>query len=465
MQKRLLHILIPFLVLGLAFMSMLIINACDAPVSGDFLKGNDVDPNNPTIVTADQLFTGIQINGYRQHSGHLARTVAMWMQQMAGTDRQYQQYDRYIFTEDDYDGEFENWYTGGGLIDIRQLIKLANDELKDRVYAGYGKFYEAWYIGTCASIWGAIPYSEAVNDQFPTPKLDKQADVYAAVQALLDQAIADLGSGVGLGPRTIDLGYRGNVQRMIAAARTLKARYYMHWAEVDPSNYQKALTEANQGITAVAGNLMTVHSASVATEWSMWYQFHQSRDSYTRAGKFMVDLMKARNDPRLTIYYTPLANGQVVGAPIGENVSSTTSLLGTAFRGQASPFPLITYEENELIKAECNYKLNNQTAALQNLNNTRAALATKWSITYPALTGLSGQALLDEILTEKYLSLFLQIEVWNDYKRNCFPKLVTYQGQQIPGRLYYSDDERNANPNIPAPVPGQRNDNDPNACN
>jgi hypothetical protein len=72
---------------------------------------------------------------------------------------------------------------------------------------------------------------------------------------------------------------------------------------------------------------------------------------------------------------------------------------------------------------------------------------------------------LDEILTERYLSLFLQIEIWNDYKRNCFPKLQTYQGQPIPGRLFYSDDERNANPNIPAPAAQPaRNANDPAGC-
>jgi hypothetical protein len=465
MQKRW-NILLSLLVVMLALMAMLIINACEAPVSGNFLEGNDVDPNNPTQVTVDQLFTGVQVNGYRQMSGHMARTVAMWMQQMAGTDRQYQSYDRYIFTEDDYDGEFENWYTGGGLLDIRQFTKLATEQLNSRIYAGYGKFYEAWYIGTCASIWGDIPYSEAVNDQIPTPKLDKQAEVYAAVQGLLDQAIADLGSGVGINPGNVDLGYKGNIPKMVAAAHSLKARYYMHWAEVDPGNYQRALAEANQGITAVANNLMTVHNAAVSTEWSMWYQFYQSRDSYTRAGKFMVDLMKARNDPRLKIYYRPLANGDVLGANIGEQVTSNMSLLGTGFSSQGSPFPLITYEENELIKAECNFKLNNESAALQNLNNVRAAVAAKWTVTYPALSGLSGQALLDEILTEKYLSLFLQIEVWNDYKRNCFPKLVTYQGQPIPGRVFYSDDERNTNPNIPSPsAQPARNTNDPAGCN
>jgi hypothetical protein len=178
----------------------------------------------------------------------------------------------------------------------------------------------------------------------------------------------------------------------------------------------------------------------------------------------MVDLLKARNDPRLTIYYKPDKNGQITGAAVGEpNVAA--SELGDAFRSAGSPFPLITYEENELIKAECNYKLGDQATALQNLNNVRAAVASKWNITYPALSGLSGQALLDEILTEKYISLFLQIEVWHDYKRNCFPKVTPYTGKQIPGRLYYSDDERNANSNIPAPAAQPlRNANDPSAC-
>jgi hypothetical protein len=412
MQKRW-HIFVPLLAAVLALTAMLILSACDAPVSNSFLEGNDVSPNAPTAVTVDQLFTAVQVNSYRQFSGHMARSVALWTQQMAGTDRQYQQLDQYIINEQDYTTEFSNWYVGGGLIDIRRFTKLATEQLQDRVYAGYGKFHEAWFMGTCASIFGDVPYSEAVNDAISTPKLDKQADVYAAAQTLLDQAVADLGSGVGLGPRNLDLGYRGNATKMIAAAHTLKARFYMHWAEGDPGNYQRALAEANLGIGAVADNLMTRHNAAISTEWSMWYQFYNSRDTYARAAKFTVDLMTARNDPRLTIYYTPLASGVVEGAGVGEPKTGA-SLLGAAFRGQAASFPLITYEENELIKAECNYRLNNEAAALQNLNNVRAAVASKWAVTYPPLTGLSGQALLDEILTEKYLSLFLQIEVWND---------------------------------------------------
>ncbi|MGH7492479.1 MAG: SusD/RagB family nutrient-binding outer membrane lipoprotein [bacterium] len=457
MRKQLTIFLLPLFAVGLVLVFGL--EGC----STDFLQGHDVDPNNPTEVTIDQLFTGVQVNSYRQLSGQLSRTAAMWTQQMAGTDRQFVEYDKYIFTEDDYNDEMDNWYTGGGLIDIRAIIEQSS-EVDNQIYTGYGKFYEAWFIGTCSSIWGDIPYSEAVSN-VATPKLDRQADAYNAVQRLLDEAIAGLGSGSGRNPGELELGYNGDVQKMIAAAHTLKARFYMHWTEVDPSNYAKALAEANQGISSIANNLNSVHNAADADEWSMWYQFYDQRDSYIRAGKFMVDLLKARNDPRLTIYYEPLPDGQVIGADIAEQNPGGTSLLGEAFRGAGAPFPLITYEENELIKAECNFKLGDEATALQNLNNVRAAVAAKWNITYPALSGLSGQALLDEILTERYISLFLQIEVWHDYKRNCFPRLQTYQGQPIPGRLFYSNNERNVNSNIPAPAAQPaRNANDPNAC-
>jgi hypothetical protein len=55
-------------------------------------------------------------------------------------------------------------------------------------------------------------------------------------------------------------------------------------------------------------------------------------------------------------------------------------------------------------------------------------------------------------MTEKYIAMFQNIEVWADYRRTCVPTLTpAVAGSGIPGRMYYGQDERNANPNIPAP--------------
>src|SRR5205807_670880 len=95
-----------------------------------------------------------------------------------------------------------------------------------------------------------------------------------------------------------------------------------------------------------------------------------------------------------------------------------------------------------------------------------------------ALVGITGAALLDSIITEKYVALFQNIEVWNDYRRTCIPALtpfLTANGanpifrNKIPGRLYYSGSEMNVNPHIPDPTTqlntnGFRNPNDTADC-
>src|SRR5688572_21779543 len=68
------------------------VNGCSDFLSGDKL---DSDPNRPTTAQASQLFIASQVNSYYILNGHAARVLAMWMQQMAGTDRQYRGYDQY----------------------------------------------------------------------------------------------------------------------------------------------------------------------------------------------------------------------------------------------------------------------------------------------------------------------------------------------------------------------------------
>ena len=47
--------------------------------------------------------------------------------------------------------------------------------------------------------------------------------------------------------------------------------------------------------------------------------------------------------------------------------------------------------------------------------------------------------------------LFPNTEVWNDYRRTCYPNLAPASDSFIPARLVYGTDERRANPNIPSP--------------
>jgi hypothetical protein len=425
---------------------------------GDYLEGEGIttDPNRPSTANVDQLFSAVQVRQFIWHTGHIPRTAGMWTQQWAGTDRQYITIDAFEITEGDFSPQFSQIYSGGGLIDMRRIQSRAA-EANDRTYGGIAKVWEAYLIGTAASIWGAIPYSQAVGEA-EKPGLDSQAEVYAAVQALLDEAIADLQSNQGPGPGSRDLVYSGNRGQWIQAANTLKARFHLHLAGVQPARYQQAFNAAQTGISTPANNFRTFHTAAAGEE-NIWHQFIiRERDSYMRAGRNFVQLLQERNDPRLAQYFSPVGN-QFAGSRPATGADFATSSTISATRGAANfNQPLITYAETQLIMAEAAFRTAQPGVALTHLNNVRSAAGL-------GAIAATGDALLREILTEKHIAVFQTVEVWNDYKRTCFPNITPPQGRKVPGRLYYGSAERNVNPNIPRPAEQQqRNANDPGLC-
>ena len=112
------------------------------------------------------------------------------------------------------------------------------------------------------------------------------------------------------------------------------------------------------------------------------------------------------------------------------------------------------------IIAEAALQTDDRTTAATAFNNVRVR-HSKSTITAAALT-------LSDVMTEKYITLFENPEVWNDYKRTCLPALKPAQGRsRIPGRLFYGQTETQTNKaeNVPAEnLFNIRNPNDPNAC-
>lgn len=444
----------------------------------NFLSSDEVanDPNNPSQATLSQLFIGLQANGFAQQEGIIPMVACMWMQQCTGTSNFLQTLEEYdIASEDTPSPAFIAVYAQGGLVDIRGAQALAT-AAGDQQSLGMLQVWEAITMLLAADIWGDVPYRQAVNaTEFPEPQLDPQLQVYDDLLALLDQAIANLG-GAGPGPALIDLVHNGNTAAWIEAARTLKARIYLHLVEVrGTGQYASAITEATAGISAPSNNFTAFHGTN-PQEDNLWFQF-QARSGfgqYLVAGRFLADLMNARSDPRRPQYFGASTPGPFGGqdANGGSSPGGVSELTGTR---NAPDFrqPLITWEENQLILAEANFVLNGGGAALPFVNAVR---------TSAGLAPLGSVTSLNQVMEEKYIALFQNYEVWNDYKRTCYPAIAPFPnttfGNVIPGRLFYGTREDNANDNIPersaqlqiggAPVSGGisgfRNPNDPNPC-
>ncbi len=439
----------------------------------DFLESPEVqkDPNRATEISADQLFNGIQVKTYYQQEAEMSRVLSIWMQYLSGTDRQTGIIGEYVHTEATLGDELEEVYIEGGLVDIKELVKTA-EASGNRVYAGIAKFFEAFVIGMASSLWGDLPYSEAISD-VETPRLDSMSEIYAAVHALLDEAIQDLQSGergtmLANSPQN-DVNYDADAGKWIAACYSLKARYYMHWAEVDAGNYSNAMNAARQGISSYADNFMTYHGAELNEEF-IYHLFQKKRDSYLRANQTIVELLKSRNDPRLALYFDPTPDGEYVGSEQGDSNVEASMLSADEFLRPDKSFDLLTWEETQLIIAECAYQAGDEATALATLNQVRRGIEERWGFEAGSLgtaENLSGEKLLDQIMDDKYIALFLNMETYNDWKRTKRPVFIPTGGGdpeiKIPHRVYYSEDMRNSNPNIPeASKQPLRNVNDPN---
>ena len=426
------------------------------------------DPNLPSAATRDQLFTGAQANIFAQQEGPLAMIACQWMQQCAGINNRFvQTQDSYRIDAGTFDLPFQEVYSAGGLLSIR-AVQASAEAAGDDQYLGIAQILEALLIGTAADIWGDIPYTEAVNATIATPAFDDQMDIYASLQTLLDEAIANLG-GSGPGPGPVDLFYEGDTDQWTEAAYTLKARYHMHTAEVlGDAALTAARTAAQSGISAAANSLRTAHSAATS-ERNMWVQF-QATSGFGLdlvAGRRLADLMNAQNDQRRPEYFARNTLGTFGGFDVttGTTPANQISPLGgptglPTTRGNNAVFrqPIVTWEENQLILAETNFELTGAAAALPFLTAVRGAHGKA-----------PVAATLQSIMEEKYISMFQTIEVWSDWKRTCLPALTPAFGETvIPGRLFYGQTEEQTNPNTPSSsdqnLDTVRNPNDPNGC-
>jgi hypothetical protein len=449
----------------------------------DFLSSSKVkeDPNNPSTATADQLFVAVQAGQFAQQEGIIALIGCMWIQQCTGVSNFLQTLEQYdIASEDTPSPAFSAVYEGGGLVDIKK-IEAVETEVGDQQYLGIVQVWEALDMSLAADIWGDVPYREAAGEA-ATPALDAQAQVYADLQELLNQAIGNL-AGAGPGPGALDLAYGGNTAKWIAAANTLKARLYMHTVELDNNQIDdaalgNAITYALLGISDPANDFRSRHTSQPGED-NMWYQFNfrSGFGQYVVAGRELVDLMVARNDPRLSEYFGAASPGPGFGGvdPFGGTSPAGVSLLEGTRNDPVYRQPILTFLENELILAEAYWRLGQTAEAQTHFDAARAAV--------PGL-GAKTIASLDDIMEEKYVAMFQNIEVWNDYKRSCYPAIAAIPtpsfANQIPGRLFYGTGEANVNTNVPErnvqlqtggnvvstpPAnPGFRNPNDPNPC-
>jgi hypothetical protein len=440
------------------------------------------------------ILNSAQVSSILINEGNIARFGGVWSQSFTGIDRQYVSTNNYNTTSGDYDSEWDNLFQG--VITQYRLTEDAAATVNNRLLLGIAQVGRAQHQGLAADLWGDVPFDEVGRDQdFPTPKFEPQIDVYTKVQTLLDSAIANLESETGASPGTKDIFYQGDADSWIAAAYTLKARFYLHTKE-----YENALTAAASGIASPSGSMYAPHGSTYLADFNVWYSFlTYDRPGYMNAdGAFSVDLLdatsaiyrgnsKTNETARFIFLYFDNNNPPDFYPGINNTGGIDPNVLSdfdwgndpseNGFFAANERFPIVTYQENLLIIAEANIKqlTPNLNAALDALNTFRQYLGDEsstyirpgylslgfeyedYSLADFAAGGIANpgslsaqDALLKEIIEERYITFIGQTEQFNDVRRTKNLLGITpVTGTKLPQRFLYPQSEIDTNPNTP----------------
>lgn len=435
------------------------------------------NPNAVTDVDVATLLAGTLLGVSFLHEDTDVRIASMWAGELNGLSRAHQGYAQYIVSSQSF-----TWSPLYPVASQARLIQTKADAVGDKWTKGVGQVLEALAIAKATALYGDVPYSQAFNDvTYPTPVFDKQADVYAALQTTLDNAIMNLSASTGLAFSTQDFIYKGDVTKWKAAANTLKARLYLHIGD-----YANAITSASQGIGSTAGDALVPHGTSLGVDLNQNYDFFRVNRAGDTGfdGAYLPKLLQSRIQSANTKTDETALYNHYIKVGITATGSLDPNTVDGAFTANA-PHPILTYYENQLIIAESQARLGVSDKALTALNTVRAGLATGYvngktlSATgrkYDAYTlddfGATGlanptrlttvqTAMLYEIISQRYVLLLMQYEAFNDYRRLAKATPVVqlsiplYTGTQKPQRFIYPQGEINTNSNVPNPLPDQ----------
>ncbi len=416
----------------------------------------NIDPNSiaeakvKSIDGVYSLFVALQVNIADTYSRDRSRLASIWSWQMCappGIARpQPVAWNSYNITTDGPTDDY--WvitYRGvkiaNDIIQFTPEVFIGPNEKIGNTILGITKVYKAILLGEAAASYGSIPIE--IKGAEPPDFVDQNA-AYTYVQKLLDEAIAHFNAGTAT--LTRDLNLKGDGTKWIAVANSVKARYYLQIGD-----YANALASANKGIADASGSIYGIFSdnAGEKANWGMWVQNEQEP---IRPDKYYLDMFDPA-DKRLAEYFNPNADGEYIGfasrplanaytKPILDKEKNfQTTVRMKKYSTYSEKFPIIRYEENVLIKAECYARAGQLAEASNEINIIRK----KAGLT--DFTATNKDEALKEALKQKFLELYLEGQSWHDQRRTgTLPEYVA--GANV--RFLYGQSEKVANPKVPA---------------
>jgi hypothetical protein len=417
---------------------------------------------NPDAPSDSQMTEALYLPGVLTLSSYLGLEqgnyfTSFWMLQNTKMGTSPGGPEHFVITPADFDN---TWTLYDNSIQNATFLRDLAAKNKNFWYEGVAEVILAHQFSLLTDLFGDIPYSEAVKyaSGITQPKFDSQADIYAGLIATLDKAIANLNTEKGT-QKSIgadDYIFKGDREKWLKFAHSLKARLYLRMVYVDPANAQKSLDEVSKGIVTSSDNALFAYDTGAKTS-NFWYQYSQNWTNFGNLypSKYFVDVMNSLNDPRRDKLFTQTfdANGNPLGVYVGivsgipidaykektdfakDNADALVSHFKLVLVAPERPAQFMSNVEMAFVKAEA--LLLNKSAvgdvqvalnAAITADMTSLGVAASDIATYLAKNEVNlSLATTDEarqriIITQKYLALFMEnSESYNDWRRTGYP--------------------------------------------
>lgn len=362
-----------------------------------------------------------------------------------------------------------------------------------------------WWVYTFHRVtdyYGPIPYFNA-GEPGRTVAYDAQDKIYDDFFVKLNEAVTTLKGKTSEKPYgNFDLLYKGDVNKWIKFANTLRLRLAMRISKANPT---KAKTEAEAAVangvmTDIADDAYMVKSQDGSdfnglSGISVWNEFRMSAS--------MESVLKGFEDPRIGVFFQPASNtGTYEGlrnglspAQLGIDANSNDNNSnvgerwvqgkGAAWNGQnTAPQNIMHTAEAYLLRAEAaqngwsvggtakelyekgieasmrQWGVNDAAAISAYLSSEKTPIAPGDQQGTPALSnipvkwGASDAQQREQIATQKWLAVYPDgIEAWAEFRRTRYPKLyapVNSENADVPQgqflrRIPFLDLEKNTN--------------------
>ncbi len=279
----------------LLILSLLLLQAC----TQDFELIN-ANPNAPERVTGGLLLPTVIIDP--------AQMLGNWGWEEGNIASQIVAVNNFTtFDQMGWGGLDGSWNTlYRGIRDAENLMAIA-DETGNPAYKGVAMIMRAWMGATLTDLFGDVPFTEANAAKTGNfaPRYDAQEDIYNAVLADLKAGAALLNQGGNLDG---DLLFSGDILQWQKFANSLQIRYLMRLEKKRGASIGTEIEALTSLIFESNADNASIPYLSTAPNQYFQHTGRVGGFDEHRMSQRAELRMKALQDPRLFVFFRPIAN-------------------------------------------------------------------------------------------------------------------------------------------------------------